>query len=164
MAPRRVEETALRILRGIGALLALACAAAIVAAWVHAPGLPDGPATLARVDAAVLEHLRANPGLHVPLAEGYTLAVPLELRDDRANRFLFGTDLDVREPVPRLSIHIQRKDGRAAIHADRFNPLAGVRGWVLHNTLDTPALALFAGLGLGVALLLRGKEARGRGA
>jgi hypothetical protein len=151
--PKRPSSAAAAAGRAIGGLAVLACAGGLALAWVRAPGIPDGPPQVERVDAALLARLRANPGLHVPLAERYTLEVPLELREDRTNRFLFGTEVDLREPVPRLSIHIQKKDGHAAIHADRFNPLAGALGWALHNSVDTPVVPLAGGLLAGAALL-----------
>jgi hypothetical protein len=135
-----------------GALIALACVAALAFEWWRAPGLPDGPPQVSRVDAALVERLRAHPGLHLPLDPAYVVEVPLDLREDRANRFLFGTTVDLREPVARLAIHIQAKDGRMAIHADRYNPLDGPVGWVLHNSADTPVVPLVLGLVFGLVL------------
>ena len=114
-----------------------------------------------QIDAALLERLRANPGLHLPLDPDYTLAVPLALEEDSFNRSLFGTEVDLREPVDRRSIHIQRKGGLTAIHADDYNPKAGVVSWVLHQTLEVPVVPLLAGLLLGAALLVLGRWSTG---
>jgi hypothetical protein len=150
-----------RLARAVPALVTLACAGALATAYARAPGFPDSGRPAARVDAALIEKLRAHPGLHVPLAQGYAIDVPLDLRDDPVNRFLFRTEVDAREPVPALSIHIQKKGARAAIHADRFNPLAGIGGWVLHNSVDTQVVPLALGGLMGLVLAARGRRRRG---
>ncbi|GIW71390.1 MAG: hypothetical protein KatS3mg102_0932 [Planctomycetota bacterium] len=153
--------------RAAGLLLALSAAAALGRAFVRATDFPTAGEPIRRVDAALLAYLRAHPGQHLPLAPSYTLAVPLALVDDAANRWLFGTTIDLREPVPRRSIHIQKKGERLAIHADAHNPRAGLGRWLLHATLDVPVLPLVLALLAGAALATapgrgeRGFAARG---
>ncbi len=64
------------------------------------------------------------------------------------------------EAVPRRSIHGQRKGSRGAIHADAHNPAWSAPMWVLHETLDVPALPLAAGILLSLAAALPGREGK----
>jgi hypothetical protein len=148
----------MKLRRAAGALLVLGCGAGI--GWLHFSAT-DFPVAdpIEVVDAALVERLRAEPGLHLALAEEYEVVVPLDLRDDPLNRLVYGTSIDVREAGPsRSAIHIQRKGTRSAIHTDDHSPKAGAVGWLLHATVDVPFLELLAGLLVGAVLLLGGRQ------
>ena len=128
-----------------GTLLSLAVAALAVSGLVFlhhdATDFPTA-SPVAVVDAALVARLRAEPGLHIALAPNYRLDVALDLRDDPGNRSWYGTDIDLREAVPARAIHLQRKTGRLAIHADGHNPRAGLWPAFLHGTVDVPIIPL----------------------
>ena len=146
-----------------GALLALACAAGLGWLYHHATDFPAGPPFVTRVDAALVAHLRANPEMHMALAEDAVFEVPLDLRDDAFNRWFYGTDIDRREAVARGCIHVQRKNGRMAIHADGWNPVgAGVSAKLVHGIVDVPAIPLALGLLVGTGLAARRRPTRDR--
>jgi hypothetical protein len=105
------------------------------------------------VDEALIRRLRESPGTHLALSPAYRLEARLELREDASNRAFFGTEVDLREAVPRRAIHIQRKGGRAAIHADNYNPASGWGMRLLHVTLDVPVIPLVAAALLGLSLI-----------
>lgn len=112
------------------------------------------------VDAALVKELRANPGLHVPLTEDYTMAVPLDLEADDFNMRVYGTTVDLRERVPERAIHIQQKGTQTAIHADHRNPKASWWMWILHGTLDVPLIPLAAVFWLGLFMALKKSKAQ----
>jgi hypothetical protein len=147
---------------------ALGAAALLVAlagtAWLHhaATDFPAGEQVRV-VDAALVARLRAEPGLHLPLAPDHELRVELDLADDPVNRLVYGTSVDLRERADRRAIHIQVKDGRGAIHTDDHNPKAGVGAWLLHASLDVPFLP-FPLVGVMGSWLLVGGRRRGAGA
>ena len=60
----------------------------------------------------------------------------LVLEDDPANRALFGTVVDLREPAPRRSIHIQRQGERLAIHMETHRGEAKVFDATLRLELE----------------------------
>lgn len=114
------------------------------------------------VDAALVERLRAEPGLHLPLAPDHRFApeLALDLVDDPLNRRVYGTVVDLRERRATRAIHLQvRPDGRGAIHADGHNPTSGVIPWLVHATVDVPFLPLPIVFLLGVWLLKKVPEA-----
>lgn len=111
------------------------------------------------VDAALVAELRANPGLHVPLTEDYTMAVDLDLEADEFNMKVYGTSVDLRERVPERAIHIQQKGDQIAIHADHRNPKASWWMWFLHGTLDVPLIPLAAAFWMGLFLALKKNRA-----
>ncbi|HVY62583.1 MAG TPA: hypothetical protein VHF22_13065, partial [Planctomycetota bacterium] len=132
-------------------VLAAACAAGIVYEYVEATDFPTAePVT--RVDAALVAWLREHPGVHRALAPDARIEVALDLHEDALNREVYGTEVDLREAVPRRAIHIQRKGERGAIHADAWNPAAGAVYKLAHGTLDGPVIPLAAGLLAGIVL------------
>jgi hypothetical protein len=124
---------------------ALACAATIVHLLHGATDFPtDDP--VRTVDAALVDHLRRHPGLHLALAEDARFQVALDLADDAQNRSIYGTRVDLREQVPRRAIHVQRTRDRGAIHADLYNPRHDPWSALLHGTLEVPILPLALGV------------------
>ena len=141
--------------RIVGLLLAMGCFAGLVREHRAATDFPS-EAPVAVVDAALVARLRAAPGLHLALDPGYRLATPLDLRDDPQNRWWYGTEVDLREAgVSRSGIHIQKKGPRMAIHADGWNPSAGVFEKVMHGTVDVPAIPMILGIVAGIWLVFR---------
>jgi hypothetical protein len=153
--------TARAAARPAGFALALASAIGLAYLYFHATDFPT-EAPLARVDEALVAWLRAHPGVHLALAPDAKIEVPLDFREDGSNRTFYGTELDLREAVPRRSIHIQRKNGRGAIHADSWNPKAGAVYQLIHGTVDVPATPLVATLALGLGLAIRAGRRRAR--
>jgi hypothetical protein len=143
--------------RVLGALLALVTL--VLQLWIFV-GNTDFPTKNPRkiVDAKLIARLRGNPGLHLALDPGYTILVPLNLEDDSFNRSVYGTTVDLRERVAERAIHIQKKDGRLAIHADRRNPKASWWMWFLHGTLDVPLIPLALLFWLGIFLFVKKKN------
>jgi hypothetical protein len=139
--------------RALGLVLLLASGVGLYHEFHAATDFPtDDPIRV--VDASLIQRLRAQPGLHLALAPDYEMAVELPFEDDPANRARFGTSIDMREAVSRRSIHIQRKEGRLAIHADDHNPRAGWEMWLRHATVDVPVVPLGAGVVLGFLIAL----------
>lgn len=143
--PARRRRLAGSALAGVG------CAAL---GWLHhdATDFPRGEPVRV-VDRALVERLRGEPGLHLPLDPGYRLAVELDLEDDALNRQVYGTRVDLRERRERQAIHIQLKGERGAIHTDDHNPKAGLLGWLAHATLDVPATPWIAATLVGLWLV-----------
>lgn len=143
--------------------LALALVGFVAQGWFYydATAFPtDAPIEV--VDEALLDRLRAEPGLHLALALEHRIVASVVLEDDALNRRVYGTSVDRREPLRRYgSIHIQQKGERAAIHADRFNPAAGFVPWLLHGTLDVPALPSLLLTLVGLRLFLARRAGRG---
>jgi hypothetical protein len=147
--------------RRFGALLAAVSFSGLGYIYYDATDFPTAD-PIARVDAALVQRLRESPGRHHALAPDYQLVEGLRLHEDAANRWIYGTDVDLREEVPRRAIHIQKKGSRAAIHADNYNPAWGLGSKLLHGTLDLPVIPLFAAGLLGLGLWARGWRRRPR--
>lgn len=140
--------------RRMGVVLALSSLFCQIYIFVGNTDFPvQNPRTV--VDDALIAELRANPGLHVPLAEDYTMAVSLDLEADDFNMRVYGTTVDLRERVPERAIHIQQKGKQIAIHADHRNPKASWWMWILHGTLDVPFIPLAAVFWTGVFMALK---------
>jgi hypothetical protein len=132
-------------------------------AWLHydATDFPsEDPVQV--VDAELVEHLRANPGLHLALSPQHRFEVELVLHDDPLNRLVYGTSVDLREQRDDRAIHVQFKGARGAIHTDGHNPKAGVLGWLIHATVDVPFTPLPVLALLGV-WLVSGRRLRAPG-
>jgi len=141
--------------RRLASLVFLACLLANLALFLSATDFPTKD-PIHRVDAALIARCRANPGLHLALAGDYELAVELELRDDATNRKVYKTRVDLREPRAEFAIHIQLKGEAGAIHADRWNPRAGLVPLLIHGSLDVPVIPLSLVMLLSALLALRG--------
>jgi hypothetical protein len=139
-----------RVLAGV---CLLAASAFGIAREMH--GATDFPTAnpIVVVDQPLIDRLRKTPGLHLALAPDYRLAVRIDLVDDPENRAFYDTQVDLREPVRRRSIHIQRKGPRGAIHADNWNPRAGLWAKLVHGTIDVPVIPLGVLTLLGLVLL-----------
>jgi hypothetical protein len=141
-------------LRIAGALLTLLCVLWLCFKYYGATAFPI-EAPIRKVDAALVARLRANPGLHLALQRSYVIEVPIVLEEDTQNRFLFGTEVDLREAVPRYSVHIQRKGDRTAIHVDSFNPRAGLLPWFMHHTIEVPVIPVVLAFLIGLFIAIR---------
>jgi hypothetical protein len=141
--------------RRIAAATAMGWLFALLGEFLKAPDFPAAD-PIARVDAALIEWLRVHPGSHRALAKDAVFEVALPLVEDRTNRALFATDVDLRETRARRAIHIQRRGDRGAIHADGWNPKAGSLCFLMHMTLDVPAVPLIVLFGASAAVALRG--------
>jgi hypothetical protein len=136
---------------------------AICVLFHHATAFPTGD-PIRRIDAAVIAKCRANPGLHFALATDYELGMALPLEDDEANRAIYGTSVDLREPRSEYALHIQVKGATGAIHTDRWNPRAGFKPWLLHGTLEVPMIPLFIVMVSTAVLAFRGGSRETRAA
>ena len=146
--------------RRIGAALALSSLLCQIYIFVGNTDFPvDNPRAI--VDSALIAELRANPGLHVPLTEDYTMDVSLDLEADDFNMRVYGTTVDLRERVPERAIHIQQKGTQIAIHADHRNPKASWWMWFLHGSLDVPIIPLAAIFWLGLFMALKKSKTTG---